>query len=182
LNYWTWNIPLHDGFYGVPASNLFAWICVGASFSACARFARRREGIMPLLLVAPCAYVMLFILFLANGAFQRVANLHTEEEKLPVFWVTFFVCVVCMSLFRSARLVDGAPAIGVYGLSRAVVHGYFLAAYIGLGLYREIPFLLVIAILAGAVEIVVHVRARRLQGRARRRVYVAPVLDAQLSG
>lgn len=182
LKYWTWNIPLHEGFYGVPASNLFAWICVGLSFSVCARLAWRREGIMGLLLVVPCAYVLLFILFVANGVFQGIAGLHTEEEKLLVFWATLFVCVVCMSRFRSARLVDGAPVIGVYGVSRAAVHGYFLSAYVGLGLYRQIPFLLVIAIIAGALEIVLHVRVRQLQGRARRSAHVDTVLDTQLSG
>ena len=182
LKYWTWNIPLHEGFYGVPASNLFAWICVGLCFSVCARLAWQRESVMALLLVAPCAYVLLFILFIANGVFLRVANLQTEDEKLLVVWATLFVCVVCMSLFRSARLVDGAPGISMYGVSRAAVHGYFLLAYVGLGLYREIPFLLVIAVVAGALEIVLHVRARRLQGSARRSAPVDTVLDTQLSG
>jgi hypothetical protein len=177
LNYWTWNIPLHEGFYGVPASNLFAWICVGVCFSACARLAWRRGGIRPLLVVAPCAYVLLFILFLANGVFQGIADLHTEEEKLPVFWVTLFVCVVCMTLFRSARLVEGAPLAGVYGASRAAIHGYFLSTYLVLGLYREIPSLLVIAIIAGALEIGVHLRVRQLQGRARRSARADTVLD-----
>lgn len=182
LKYWTWNIPLHEGFYGVPASNLFAWICVGLCFSACARLAWQRGGIMALLLVAPCAYVLLFILFVANGVFQAVAGLHTEEEKLRVFWVTFFVCVACMTLFRSTRLVDGAPVTPVYGVSRGAIHGYFLLAFLGLGLHREIPFLLVIAIIAGALEIVLHVRARQLQGRACRSARVDGVLDTQLSG
>jgi Carotenoid biosynthesis protein len=182
LKYWTWNIPLHEGFYGVPASNLFAWICVGLCFSVCARLAWRRGGILALLLVAPCAYVLLFVLFIANGIFQAIAGLQTEAEKLPVFWVTLFVCVVCMSLFRSVRLVEGGPVIGIYGVSRAAVHGYFLSAYVGLGLYREIPSLLVIAIIAGALEIVLHVRARQLPGRACRSARVDTVLDTQFSG
>jgi hypothetical protein len=163
LEYWTWNIPLHEGFYGVPASNLFAWICVGVCFSACARLARRRGGVMALLLVVPGAYLLLFLLFIAHGGFLRLAGLHTEAEKLPVFWATLLVCVLCASLSRSAGPVAAAPAIGVYGVARAAVHGYFLLAYLGLGLYREIPSLLVIAIIAGAVEIVLHVRVRQLQ-------------------
>jgi uncharacterized membrane protein len=182
LKYWTWNIPLHEGFYGVPASNLFAWICVGLCFSACARLAWRRGGVVPLLLVAPAAYVLLFILFLVNGVFQSVAGLRTEAEKLPVVWVTLFVCVVCMTLFRSARHVERRPAIGVYGLSRAAVHGYFLSVYVGLGFYREIPSLLAIAFIAAVLEIVVHVRARQLPGSAGRSARVDTVLDTQFSG
>jgi hypothetical protein len=182
LKYWTWNIPLHEGFYGVPASNLFAWICVGVCFSACARFALRRGGIPALLMVAPCAYVLLFILFLANGVFQGIAGLHTEAEKLPVFWVALFVCLACMTLFRSSRLVDRAPLVGVYGAWRAAIHGYFLSAYFVLGLYREIPSLLLIAIIAGALEIGVHARVRQLQGRACRSTRVDTILDTQFSG
>jgi uncharacterized membrane protein len=182
LKYWTWSIPLHEGFYGVPASNLFAWMCVGLCFSVCARLASRRESAMALFLVAPCAYALLFILFIVNGVFLRVANLRTEDEKLVVVWVTFFLCVVCAGVFRSARWVERAPVVGVYGLSRAAIHGYFLLAYLGLGLYREIPSLLVIALVAGALEIVLHVGARQLQGRAGRSARVDTVLDTQLSG
>jgi len=182
LKYWTWNIPLHEGFYGVPASNLFAWICVGLCFSACARLAWRRGGVVPLLLVAPCAYVLLFILFVANGVFQSIAGLKTEAEKLPVFWATLFVCVACMTLFRSGRPVDGGRVVGVYGLSRAAVHGYFLAVYVGLGLYREIPSLLAISIIAAALEIVLHVRAGQLPGRVSRGGRADAVLDTQFSG
>ncbi len=182
LHYWTWNIPLREGFYGVPASNLFAWICVGTCFSACARLARRRGGIMALLLVVPGAYALLFTLFLAHGAFLRIAGLRTEEEKLLVFWAALLVCVACAGLFRSARPGAAAPAIGAYGVSRAVVHGYFLLAYLGLGLHREIPSLLVIAIVAGALELVLQARVRGLRGRAARSGHAGTVLDPQLSG
>jgi uncharacterized membrane protein len=182
LKYWTWSIPLNEGFYGVPASNLFAWICVGLCFSVCARVAWQRESVMALLLVAPSAYVLLFILFIANGVFLHVARLRTEDEKLFVVWVTLFLSAVCTSLFRSARLVEGAPGLGAYGVARAAIHGYFLLAYVGLGLYREIPALLLIALIAGALEIVLHVRARQLQGRVSGSAGVDPVLDTQLSG
>ena len=39
LEYWTWTLPLDEGFFGVPANNFYSWIFVAVCFSACARVA-----------------------------------------------------------------------------------------------------------------------------------------------
>src|SRR5216684_3997971 len=41
---WHWNIPLHAGFFGVPAGNYYGWLFVAFGFSAWTRWVRVRAG------------------------------------------------------------------------------------------------------------------------------------------
>src|SRR3954462_14647724 len=62
LRFWTWHIPLTDGFFGVPAGNFDAWLYVALGFSAWTRFVRGRSSRRPgLQLIAPVPAYMVLI-------------------------------------------------------------------------------------------------------------------------
>lgn len=174
LQYWTWTIPLHEGFFGVPSNNLFAWICVAFCFSACARILWTNGQRSFLYLAPPCAYVLLFILFIANGLFEYLVNLQTEEQKFMVFWSLWLVCFLIMLRFRKPPEIPRRAASRTYAITRLIIHMYFLVAYFLLGLFETIPLLLVIALLASALEVLIHLMARFPRGIRIRNTTSAP--------
>jgi len=175
LHYWTWTIPLNEGYFGVPANNLFAWICVAFCFSACARILWTANRRKLLLLVPPCAYVLLFVLFIANGIFEYLVNLQTEEQKFMVFWSLWLVCFLIMMRFRDPPAKAHPAVTRTYAVTRLIIHLYFLVAYFLLGLFQTIPFLLVIAIMAFTLEVFIHLLARFTTGFKIRNTLNAPV-------
>jgi hypothetical protein len=86
--YWQWTLPLNAGWFGVPASNLYAWMFAVFFFSLMCRFVRRlyakRRAFVALdLLVPPVAYLSLLI-SLVVGTLNTRLQLDANARLLSV--------------------------------------------------------------------------------------------------
>ena len=136
--------------------NFYSWIFVAVCFSICARFVLHQGRTIWLLLVPGLAYLMLLVSFVAVGVFQFVAQLETEQQDLTFFLALLLVCFACMFFFRTQGTGHVADIPPVYSVARIAIHVYFLAAAGAIGLYRAIPYLLVVSLVALALEILIH--------------------------
>lgn len=150
MKYWTWIIPLNEGWFGVPAGNLYAWMWVAFSYSALARVLRNliqknKNGRWVYLFLPALAYVSLFVTMSSVGTLGRWAGLRTQNERLWIFWIQFilFALIVLASWKKSER--NPTPIHKIWMRSRFLIHIYFIAAYFFTGMYGEAPAVGVIA-------------------------------------
>lgn len=138
LEFWTWNIPLNDGFFGVPAGNFHAWLYVALGFSAWTRWARSHPAAQRYLqMLAPLgAFAILLggILFFNLLVALFYPATATGDQGMAIFAATLavFALIVGQSIWRGQLrqvAVQGVPT--VYGvdlvptLARWAMHGYF---------------------------------------------------------
>ena len=109
-----------------------------------------------MLLVPGFAYLLLLILFVAVSVFQALAQIETEQQQLVFFLALLLVCFLCMLVFRRPRARSLAAVPATYVIFRTVLHVYFFAAGVVIGLYHTIPYLLVISLMAFGLEILIH--------------------------
>ncbi len=159
MNYWTWAIPLDQGWFGVPAGNLYAWMWVAFFFSVFARSVRglcaKRPGAAWLYLAVPfAAYIFLFIQLNLAGFAGRFFGLRTPNQRLWLFAAQFipFLALVLYHLRKAAPLWRPSR---FWAASRFFIHGYFLACFFIFGIYRDAPLLGPIAFAVLAVEFAV---------------------------
>ena len=124
----TWRIPLHDGYFGVPAGNFNAWLYVALGFSAWTRWARARESVRLQLWAPITAYtglivaikffdLLVLILYPANQPGDK--GMAIFAATLAIFAAIVGRCV-WRGQIRPSGGIDLAPT-----LARWAMHGYF---------------------------------------------------------
>lgn len=153
LGLWQWNIPLNEGYFGVPAGNFYSWLTVALCFSAVTRYVRGRR--LTLQFLAPFIAYPLFLLSLIP--FVVVANLfyidpdpHGSGIEITAATMALFILVVMRGLRR--REITNIPLDFLPTFTRWSIHFYFLAALLWLDLHRQIPFLLLMAVVLISME------------------------------
>jgi len=141
---WHWNIPLHAGFFGVPAGNYYGWLFVAFGFSAWTRWVRVRAGARPAVW-----WLQLFVPFivLQQGFFGGPAG------GFPPFLFTLalFALLAGWSIRKGQ---GGLPRPWLMPLfPRLLIHGYFLAAGILLGIFQQLPVLLAMSLGMVVIEL-----------------------------
>jgi hypothetical protein len=117
---WRWKIPLNEGWFGVPAGNLCAWMWVAAWYGAFTRFVRQRierRGApgWHRLLIPLAAYTGLFSSLWLVGAAGQLLGLETQNERLWLFTahlVSFLIIVTYASRRRNPPLSIHPPTQG----------------------------------------------------------------------
>ncbi len=150
LHYWTWIIPLNEGWFGVPPANLYAWMWVAFCYSAPARLIRwlikkDKRWYYAYLILPAISYLGLLFTMSSFGVIAHTLGLRTQNERLVIFFGLFliFLCIVLIFWKRSKRSSEALPPVWIW--SRLAIHLYFLAIYFLFGFYAEIPLLGVIA-------------------------------------
>jgi len=169
---WHWNIPLNAGYFGVPAGNFYAWLFVAFAFSAWTRFVRHRMRRHPSiswvqLLVPIPAYLTLLIGLVPYLLLKRLL-FPADGAGFPLFLAALaaFLLIGGPPLWRRKR---GLPRLWQMPLMpRLAMHAYFLAAGILQGIFRQVPFLLVMSLAMLAVE--TWVTAYRYVATPRKRI------------
>jgi hypothetical protein len=128
--FWTWSIPLNEGWFGVPAGNLWAWMWVAFMYSAEARGWRRLVAARPAwiagrLLLPVLAYAGLFVAMGAVGQAARLLGLLAQNQRLLVFWAQFalFAAVAAGLARPRPRRRSLEPPVARF----AVAHARFLS-------------------------------------------------------
>lgn len=145
---WSWSIPLDEGWFGVPAGNLCAWMFVAGWYGGVMRLVRRRaaqnsEPSWHRWLVPPFAYAGLFGSLFAIGTLGQWLGLKTPDQRLWLFAGQSALCLGLVAL-ASARSA-AAPAVRIAPSlvwSRWAMHGSFAMVLIAGGIWRRIPVLL----------------------------------------
>ncbi len=152
LGLWSWGIPLDQGWFGVPAGNLCAWMWVAVWYSAATRTVRERiaqgEPRWHRALVPVVAYTGLFMCLMLVGLTGRLAGLESHNERLWMFaaHAAGFLGLVAAAR-RGAR--SGQPTALSLAVNRWLMHGSFFVLLLTTGLWRTVPALT--AVSAGAM-------------------------------
>ena len=154
LGLWRWEIPLTDGWFGVPAGNLCAWMWVAAWYSWASRLVQRRieqrgEPSWHRWCVPPLAYVGLLCSLMAVGwAGQRI-GFHTANERLWLFVLHLlgFFAMVIFAVIRTGRMAvqEKRPAPPSFMWSRWLIHLSFNLLLWMTGVWSQVPILAGIA-------------------------------------
>ncbi len=160
IGYWTWAIPLKEGWFGVPAGNLYSWMWVAFSYSLATRIVRRvakkdRARYLYQVLVPFAAYLFLFIVIAIVGLLNFHLGLARESEKLWVFYVhvcLFSLIVVGGAFLRRKGFLGGEKIPEVFLWSRLLIHIYFLIVLLVTGMILKIPLLGLVAFSAFILE------------------------------
>ncbi|MFN2484409.1 MAG: carotenoid biosynthesis protein [Candidatus Limnocylindria bacterium] len=203
MGLWTWRgVRPTQGWFGVPAGNFYSWLFVTLAFTLLSRWVREVSRRHPsrewLQLAVPLpAFVILL------SAIRPYAILQERFEPgrgngLVLFAITLaaFVAIAIIGFRRRQRpdaedeALDPLP-LRVAFLSRLSIHAFFLTALVLMGLAKQLPVLLLVALAMLALELPLalwtdasHAR-RRLEtllgrtgrpdrGRGRRRPADAP--------
>ncbi len=158
IGYWKWVIPLNQGWFGVPAGNLYAWMWVAFLYSALARIVRAlwtkdKRWSWGYLAIPPLAYAGLFLELNLLGWIGRVTGLVSQSGRLLIFAVQFLIFGIVVAANWKNR--DSLPqkVAPVWRVSRLTIHLYFLAAFFVFGIFRTIPILGAVSLLILSGEI-----------------------------
>lgn len=129
MGFWTWTIPMSDGYFGVPAANFHAWLYVALGFSVWTRWVRgRRRGQIGLQLLSPLAAFALLLggIYWLDAIKALLYPPSTRDQGMLVFVLTVavFAGIVIAAIWRRGL----APRLGVDvipTLTRWLMHGYF---------------------------------------------------------
>lgn len=151
---WTWGIPLTEGWFGVPAGNLYAWMWVAAWYSGVLRLVRARimrgEPSWHRWLAPPVAYAGLLWTFVVLGYLGLALELRTQGERLWLFAAHVAVCAALVAAAARRCRPAGLPRLAAsLRVARWLMHGSFALLALWLGLWRATPALL--AVSAGAL-------------------------------
>ncbi len=161
VGYWSWVIPLEEGWFGVPAGNLYAWMWVAFSFSLCVRVIRlfckkNTKWAWGYLAVPFFSYALLFISMSSVGWMGTLLGFQTQNERLYVFagqFLIFFIIVVCGWAKRRGDQIRLDP---FWIWARMFIHIYFIIAFFFFGIYQNSPILGWIAFLVLVGELAFH--------------------------
>jgi uncharacterized membrane protein len=147
---WHWNIPLNAGFFGVPAGNYYGWLFVAFGFSAWTRWLRapsaRRSGPGWLQFLVPIpAYVTLLIALVPFIVLQQLFFGGPTGGFPPfLFALALFVLLTGRSIAVAHGRLVSPLAMPLF--PRLLMHGYFIAAGIVLGIFQQFPVLLAMSL------------------------------------
>jgi HEPN domain-containing protein len=166
IGYWHWVIPLHEGWFGVPAGNLYAWMWVAFFFSLFARLIRflltkNRVWGLGYLGIPFLAYLGLFFAMLSLGAVGRLSGFVTQRERLVLFGIQFLFFILIVLWGLKKRVPQREPLASLWFWSRVAVHLYFLLAFFIFGVFRNVPILGGISAVILAGEFLLHRRFER---------------------
>ena len=149
--FWMWSIPLNEGWFGVPAGNLYAWMWVAFFFSAWARVVRnlveRGKSKWIYLAIPFLAYVGLFIAMNALGFLGKGLGLTTQSQRLFIFWIQFLIFLLIVLWGWKSRRPSGEKVSGIWKSSRFAIHVYFLTLFLITGMFRALPILGAVALI-----------------------------------
>ena len=119
IGYWTWVIPLDEGWFGVPAGNLYAWMWVAFSYSVFARVVRRKTErnkvwVLAYWVLPLFSYVAFFLGMNFVGNLGKLLGLKTQAERLSLFATQFFIFAAIVFLNWSPspfRHTEGGSAL-----------------------------------------------------------------------
>ena len=154
---WSWRIPLNEGWFGVPAGNLCAWMWVAAWYGGITRLIRNRIARggprWHRWLVPPVAYAGLLASILVVGfTGQRLGLMH-QNHRLWLFaaHVVVFTAVVVMARRRPTPApTDPVPPSLTW--NRWLMHACFFTILLVSGVWRQVPALLAVSAASMAVE------------------------------
>jgi uncharacterized membrane protein len=174
MGLWTWrDVGPADGWFGVPAGNFYAWLFVTLGFSLVTRWLRdaaaRRPALdwLQLLVPIPAWLILLFGLV----PFIVITPLVDSAPGggLGVFAVTLaiFCAVAAWGVWGRDRVQPDGQGTAILDLrlavvTRLVIHLYFLGAILYLGIFAELPVLLLVslALLIAEIPLAALVHAR----------------------
>ena len=154
---WHWNIPLDAGFFGVPAGNYYGWLFVAFGFSAWTRWVRARAGTQGALswlqLFVPVPAYLTLLLGLVPFIVLQQLFFGGPTGGFPPF--VFTLAAFALLAARSVRKGHGRlPRPWLMPLfPRLLIHGYFLSAGIVLGIFQQLPVLLLMSLGMVAIEL-----------------------------
>jgi hypothetical protein len=185
MGLWTWrDIKAHQGWFGVPAGNFYAWLFVTVGFSLLTRMLRDAAALRPglgwlqLLVPIPAFATLLAALI----PFTIIKPLVDPEPGggLSLFAITLvvFALVGAWAVWGPDRgSPDGAREaildLRLAFATRLAIHLFFLGALFVLGLAVREPILLVVALVMLAAEVPLA-RLAALRRRGVRRWSLAP--------
>ena len=165
LGYWHWKIRPDQGWFGVPAGNLYGWMWVTFWFSMITRWVRgarlqKKSSAWMQMFVPLPAYLGLFVCLLVMGRLATAWSLSDPNQRLILFWILAagFFCVAFIP-FKGLTLT-GPPIPSIFGMSRLLIHLYFVGALFVTGWGFRMPVLLAVALSVFAVEGFLVLRTR----------------------
>jgi hypothetical protein len=157
LGLWSWQIPLHEGWFGVPAGNLCAWMWVAWWYGSLTRLVRSRlsrgEPRWHRWLVPVIAYAGLLTTLVLLGLAERWAGLMRQDQRLWVFaahGVVFLAVVWYGRRTRGDRSPHKIPPSLFW--NRWLMHGSFALVLLVSGLWSSVPALLGVSAGSMALE------------------------------
>jgi hypothetical protein len=190
MGLWTWrDVPLTDGWFGVPAGNFYSWLFVTFGFSLVTRYLRdaceRRPGLAWLQLLVPIPAFVLLVASIVPFAVVKPLVDPSPGGGLALFALTLaaFVLIGAWAVFGLDRGRPDGAALAIVDLrfafaTRVAIHLVFLVALFSLGLATRAPMLLVAALTFLALEVpLAWLTERRHVGReGARRKELGPVV------
>jgi hypothetical protein len=164
MGLWTWrDIPLTDGWFGVPAGNFYSWLFVTLGFSLVTRQLRdaavRRPNLEWLQLLVPIPAFVLLVTSIVPFAIVKPFVDPSPGGGIVLFAVTLaaFVVVGAWGVFGPDRGRPDGAAFAIVDLrfafaTRVAIHLVFLFALFSLGLATQTPILLAAALVFLALE------------------------------
>ena len=164
MGLWTWrDIPLTDGWFGVPAGNFYSWLFVTLGFSLVTRQLRdaavRRPNLEWLQLLVPIPAFVLLVTSIVPFAVVKPFVDPSPGGGIVLFAVTLaaFVIVGAWGVFGPDRGLPDGAAFAIVDLrfafaTRVAIHLVFLFALFSLGLATQTPMLLAAALVFLALE------------------------------
>jgi len=163
---WHWNIPLHAGFFGVPAGNFYGWLFVALGFSAWTRWVRAHApagSAWPWLqwLVPIPAYLTLLLALVPFIVLQqRFFGGPTGGFPTFLFTLALFVVLAGYGIRTAEGRLPRPWRMPL--LPRLMIHAYFLAAGILLGIFQQLPILLAMSLGMLVIELSLAPATRRM--------------------
>ena len=156
---WRWKIPLNEGWFGVPAGNLCAWMWVAAWYGGFTRLVRARvehrgEPKWHYALIPLFAYAGMGTSLVVTGTAGRWCGLETPNQRLWLFVIQALAFLLIVGYASSHRpaLSGKDPALMSLTWSRWLMHGGFLVVLFASSVWHQVPILIAVSGAAMLIE------------------------------
>lgn len=173
MGLWTWrDVPLTDGWFGVPAGNFYSWLFVTFGFSLVTRWLRDASRTRPALewlqLAVPIPAFVLLISSIVPFAVLKPVVDPSPGGGLLLFAIALaaFLAVAAYGVFGPDRGQPNGASFAILDLraafaTRLAIHGVFLVALLAMGLAVSEPILLVAALVMLLAEVPLAILTER---------------------
>ncbi len=173
IGFWTWRIPLHEEWFGVPYDNLAGWLAVIWTFAFFINLSRQNfiseRGakmirylaviVSPLLLSLQITlYVSLAAVFSGKFTIGEAIGFYARHDfgyayypevqraKAYIFIaIVFLLAIYFLKVIGKSKIRANKKFDGLSFFSILAVHSYFFAIMFVEGIYRQIPLIGAIA-------------------------------------
>lgn len=164
---WVWDAFAHNsGWFGVPADYLIAWVFLVLMFSFLFRYFTRADDDMVnkttrteyYFMLPAFAYLSMLVVFSMVNVAEELLRLTEQQELFVLLALVIIIAAAIRSPTHEGKRILDIDNFTIFTIIfiRLAIYFYITWSVVIMGIFKEVPEMIVILIISMAAEILIH--------------------------